>query len=1012
MLKLKNITKQYIVADMKVDALKGISLNFRKNEFVSILGPSGCGKTTTLNIIGGLDKYTDGDLFINGRSTKEFNDRDWDVYRNHRIGFIFQSYNLIPHQTVLGNVELALTISGISKKERIERAKKALDRVGLAGQYNKHPNQLSGGQCQRVAIARALVNEPEILLADEPTGALDTETSVQIMDLIKEIATEKLVIMVTHNPDLAYKYSTRIINLLDGEVKDDSNPFTEEEEAQEIAELRKAEEEQEKAILSAIDSNDKAAVKAYQKKKNSKERAKMSFWTAFKLSARNLWSKRKRTFMVGIAGSIGIVGVSTVLAVSTGVNDYIDNLQNDMLSGYPIEIAQTSVDYSTMMDSSSFQSAKEALEAGDWVNVNSMIAYLVQNEKALTSLVTNNEIDENYVNYVMSMPKNYYSAIKLDYGIDVTNNIYTDFTVGDKERATLNQSDYNVSSMSLSAITNVYSQAITHIDQDAYAQYSEIITSLTTPMSQCIDNNDYISQQYDIVAGHLPEKSTDVIIVVDDEQEMTDLVLAQLGYYTQDDFYQLVYHALTKNDSSLPQYSWKSSFTYDELLNKQFTWYPNDYIYKTDPDSTVGGYLYNYDMSNASDEAKAASKTLNVVGIVKPKDTVSYGSLSRGLLYTEELAREMININKNSAIARAIKGSSYGIQSGLNSGYSLINDSALSSYGMKRSDLDGMPMSTLTAMGKVYELLDSKYVETEDTTIESGKNYYLYYEISLGVYYDMTYYWEKLNETFDDVIYGEDTTRCYVGETNQMSQMLSLFGISLGSSYRSLTLNAVAGSSTPASISIYPVDFDSKTLVTDYLDAWNEEKTLTFNDYYDDDTDTYDFSTVLGSTTLSFTERTEIKYTDTVGLIISLISTMITIITYALVAFTALSLVVSSVMIAIITYVSVMERVKEIGVIRSLGGRKKDVSHLFNAETFIIGAVSGLIGIVVTYVLQLIINVTITALSNGAVKVIANLTPVTAITMILISIFLTAISGFIPARSAAKKDPVVALRTE
>ncbi|MCR5113700.1 MAG: ABC transporter ATP-binding protein/permease [Acholeplasmatales bacterium] len=1015
MLKLKNITKQYIVADMKVDALKGISLNFRKNEFVSILGPSGCGKTTTLNIIGGLDKYTDGDLFINGRSTKEFNDRDWDVYRNHRIGFIFQSYNLIPHQTVLGNVELALTISGISKKERIERAKKALDRVGLAGQYNKHPNQLSGGQCQRVAIARALVNEPEILLADEPTGALDTETSVQIMDLIKEIATEKLVIMVTHNPDLAYKYSTRIINLLDGEVKDDSNPFTEEEEAQEIAELRKAEEEREKADLSAIDSNDKAAVKAYQKKKNSKERAKMSFWTAFKLSARNLWSKRKRTFMVGIAGSIGIVGVSTVLAVSTGVNDYIDNLQNDMLSGYPIEIAQTSFDYSTMMDSSSFQSAKEALEAGDWVNVNSMIAYLVQNEKALTSLVTNNEIDENYVNYVMSMPKDYYSAIKLNYGIDVTNNIYTDFTVGDKERATLNQSDYNVSSMSLSAITNVYSQAITHIDQDAYAQYSEIITSLTTPMSQCIDNNDYISQQYDIVAGHLPEKSTDVIIVVDDEQEMTDLVLAQLGYYTQDDFYQLVYHALTKNDSSLPQYSWKSSFTYDELLNKQFTWYPNDYIYKTDegPDS-VGGYLYNYDMSNASDEAKAASKTLNVVGIVKPKDTVSYGSLSRGLLYTEELAREMININKNSEIARAIKGSSYGIQSGENSGYSLINDSALSSSGMKRSDLDGMPMSTLTAMGKgkVYELLDSTYVETEDTTIESGKNYYLYYKISLGVYYDMTYYWEKLNETFDDVIYGEDTTRCYVGETNQMSQMLSLFGISLGSSYRSLTLNAVAGSSTPASISIYPVDFDSKTLVTDYLDAWNEEKTLTFNDYYDDDTDTYDFSTVLGSTTLSFTERTEIKYTDTVGLIISLISTMITIITYALVAFTALSLVVSSVMIAIITYVSVMERVKEIGVIRSLGGRKKDVSHLFNAETFIIGAVSGLIGIVVTYVLQLIINVTITALSDGAVKVIANLTPITAIIMILISIFLTAISGFIPARSAAKKDPVVALRTE
>lgn len=1004
MLKLKNIVKEYVVGDTKVEALKGISLNFRKNEFVSILGPSGCGKTTTLNIIGGLDKYTSGDLVINGVSTKEFKDHDWDVYRNHRIGFIFQSYNLIPHQTILGNVELALTISGVSKKERIERAKRALDRVGLKNQYNKHPNQLSGGQCQRVAIARALVNEPEILLADEPTGALDTETSVQIMDLIKEISKEKLVIMVTHNPDLAYKYSTRIVKFLDGRIIDDSNPFSEEDEEKEVLELKK----QEEALV--VDNS-----------KKSKEKAKMSFWTAFKLSARNLWSKRKRTVMVGIAGSIGIIGVSTVLAVSNGVNSYINSMQDDMISGYPIQISETSIDYTTMMSSTSFKTTKEALEKGDWVNVNSIISYLVKNQKALTSLVTNNAIDSNYVNYVMSMPKEYYSAISLDYGIDITNNIYTDFTAGSNETkgsSNLNPSNYNISQMSLSAIKSVYSEAITHLDADTYAQYSDIITSLTTPMSQCISNNDYISSQYDLVSGSLPTSKNDVLIVLSKDSELTDLVLAQLGYYSQEEFYQLVYHSLYPS-----QYSeWKHSFTYEELMNKKFTWYKNDSIYKADS-TNASGYLYSYDMSNATSKEKEDSLTLNVCGIVKPKENISYGSLKAGLLYQEDLARYMISINKDSAIAKAIKNTSSGqLTSGLyeTEGYQILNDTALSNYGMTRDGLNGLPISVIATPtnSKIFEIgSDGNYIETTDTTFQSNKNYYIYYKtsVSLGVYYDLPYYWEKIDEndfSYKTIINGTETTRCYVGESNQMSQLMSMFGLST-SSFKTLSINGVAGTSTPNVISIYPINFDKKDLVTNYLDKWNNEsETLEFNNYYDSTTDTYDFSTSLGTIKLNYSQRSEIKYTDSVGVIISLVSTMINIITYALIAFTALSLVVSCVMIAIITYVSVMERIKEIGVIRSLGGRKKDVSHLFNAETFIIGLGSGIIGIAITYLLELIINIIVSNVSNGTVSMIAILTPTTALVMILISILLTAISGFIPARSAAKKDPVDALRSE
>ena len=990
MLRLKSIKKDYIVADTKVHALKGIDLSFRKNEFVSILGPSGCGKTTLLNIIGGLDKYTEGDLFINGKSTKEFNDRDWDVYRNHRIGFIFQSYNLIPHQTILGNVELALTISGIGKAERQERAKKALDKVGLAGQYNKKPNQLSGGQCQRVAIARALVNEPEILLADEPTGALDTVTSVQIMDLIKEIAQEKLVIMVTHNPELAEKYSTRIVRLLDGELQDDSNPFSEEEEINEINCLLAIEKEKEEKELALIDPNDEKALKEYNKNKNAKEKAKMSLWTAFKLSARNLHSKLKRTILVVIAGSIGIIGVSAVLSVSTGVHDYIDTMQDDMLSGNPIQITKTAIDYNSLLNSSSLAQKKEALDQGQWVNINSIIDYLVSHESALKELVYNNEFNMDYINYLKSMPKEYYQEIKLNYGIDVTTNIYTDFNVfkndseslkihSDEDKELANQYSRRVS---LNSITETYTAML---EQTPYAQYSSYITSLAKVMNQGVSNNEYVSNQYDVVWGDINNFGKNnphgVVVVLSKNQELSDLLLAQLGYFTEDEFYNMIFKAAPDDlPGEYHEVLDRTQYSFDEIGKKKFYWYPNDTIYKDNSAQVtalaklipgnkidfVHSYQYNYEAKDTWNDGVE----LSIAAIVKPKDTISYGSLQSGFIYSEEFAREMISKNENSTIAKNIK--EHGNVSSI--------------------DYNGMPIGIYYDMDYTYYHTTEKKYKEDTKTIYVGKNQ------------------SGIMQTFMSYIGQGSGISGISGGSGSGGEGGSSEGTGLTdmlSKLKTMDINGVAGTYIPESIAIYPNDFESKYLVTDYLAAWNDENTtLTFNVYSDD------FSQPVNTKTLSFSDRNKIKYTDSVEIIINLINTMINIITYALIAFTALSLIVSTVMIAIITYVSVVERVKEIGVIRSLGGRKKDVSHLFNAETFVIGFASGVFGVFITGILSLLANLIVSVASSGAVTSIAHLTWANIGIMIALSILLTLIAGLLPARSAAKKDPVVALRTE
>ena len=1001
MLKLKGITKEYYVADMTVHALKGIDLCFRKNEFVSILGPSGCGKTTLLNIVGGLDKYTNGDLVIGGKSTREFNDRDWDVYRNHRIGFIFQSYNLIPHQTILGNVELALTISGINKQERIERAKKALDKVGLQGQYNKKPNQLSGGQCQRVAIARALVNEPEILLADEPTGALDTVTSVQIMDLIKEIASEKLVIMVTHNPELAEKYSTRIVNLLDGEVLNDSNPFSEEDEKAEIEAIREAEKKDYEAGLALIDQNNPKDVKEYNKKKNAKERAKMSMWTATKLSARNLYSKLKRTIMVVIAGSIGIIGVSAVLAVSQGVRDYIANMQDDLLSEYPIEVAESGVDYNALLNSSIGSNSEKLEIVKGEINVNSLIDFLVRNEDALKELAYTNDFTMDYVNYVKSMPKKYYNDIQLKYGIDITASIYTDYQIfktnAEGKRVADNTAitGTNTRTLSLHAITEYYTALL---EQTPYKDYSSLITNLSTVMSQSVSNNEYISSQYDILTGTLPQKKEDIVLVLGDNDTLTDLMLAQLGYYTEDQFYNMIYKAGPQEMRGAYKESLDvKRFKYEDLLGRTFTWYPNDKIYtnvtaeyngksyqrfaynyeantKTVVEDNIyttaaGGYGLNYDlnMKYVEDDWSNSGLKLNICGIVRRKANIQYGALSTGLLYQEDLARYIISQNQHSEIANSIKenGSIYSINQTV-SGFDL-------------------PIGIFYKLNFVYDK------ELENETYENGSKNVLVGKSNTGIMKTFMSYIGSASPS-------SGANMASSGASSELMQYLNL---------KTMDLNGVAGTYLPEKIEVYPVDFNSKYLVTDYLDKWNDkEKAVTiykFNDNFDETTETYE---------LAAADRTKIKYTDSIEIIIKILNTMVDIVTIALVIFTALSLVVSTVMVAIITYVSVVERIKEIGVIRSLGGRKKDVSHLFNAETVMIGLASGIFGVLVTLILSVVGNIIVNAASGGMVSKIANLTWVNALVMIALSVVLTTIAGIIPARSAAKKDPVVALRTE
>ncbi len=981
-LKLENIVKDYKVADSTVHALKGVSLSFRKKEFVSILGPSGCGKTTLLNIIGGLDQYTSGDLVIKGVSTKNYRDRDWDAYRNHSIGFVFQSYNLIPHQTVLGNVELALTLSGVSAHERKARAKQALERVGLGAEINKKPNQLSGGQMQRVAIARALVNNPEILLADEPTGALDTETSVQIMELIKEIAGERLVIMVTHNPELAERYSSRIVRLLDGQVTDDTHPFT----AQEEALPEEAEPESAGAAASAGTAQPLSA-----RKQKRQEKTSMSLWTAFLLSGRNLLTKKARTIVTSIAGSIGIISVCLVLALSSGFSSYINKTEEDMLSYYPVKVTETTMDLTAAMSSfmSGSTSNLELDKIEDKVYVNSFLSQLAQGMTTSNDLSSDNAYTDeagnkvSYLDYVAAMPEELYYAIYYGYGVGLTNNLFTSVGVGSDVTSHLGIPQEDVH-LSMSMLREYYTQ-ILMTAADEYAslvQFVDFFTDVVNAMPGTDEiggagYGDYILSQYDVVAGSFPQASNEIVFVVGSENDATDLTLAQLGFIDEDDFLDLFLDSQdgTTEVMSIPFESvldGDGNVVQQGIVGTTFELYNNDAVFlkQGEGDYSYSGYSRGWDGTLAQEDGVQ----LKIVGVLRLKEDLTYGCLEEGLGLTEQLIREYIARNMQSDIVQYLLSQEKADTVNANLGKYvplLTTYTVRSTLGTYLKDTQGtaeLPSWVTDEQKAVLDLIKAALGPDGPTEEEL----------------------DQITETALLALPASVSSFVYNGVTK--------------TNLRSV-IRALGGDNTPNSVAVYARDFDFKDEMLDYLDGWNsiveQQRIEYFNTHYDEDGNpTYE----------GYDGPTEVTYTDTVGTLMGMMNVILNAITYVLVAFTGISLVVSTVMIGVITYVSVVERTKEIGVLRSIGARKKDIRHVFNAESFIVGLCSGLLGVVVAYLLQLLVNAILLPLTG--IAGLAALPFTSAIVMLAISVVLTLISGLIPASAAAKRDPVVALRSE
>lgn len=895
MLELNDIKKDYVSGSTTVSALKGINLRFRDCEFVSILGQSGCGKTTMLNIIGGLDKYTSGDLKINGVSTKNYKDRDWDFYRNNSIGFVFQSYNLIPHQTVLSNVELALTLSGVSKAERKKRAIEALEKVGLGEQIHKKPNQMSGGQMQRVAIARALVNNPDILLADEPTGALDTETSIQIMELLKEISKDRLIIMVTHNPELAKDYSTRIVRLLDGVITDDSDPYSLEDME---ADIRAKEAAKAKTSEKKI------------KKSGKKQKTSMSFFTALSLSFNNLMTKKTRTILTAFAGSIGIIGIAMILSISNGIQLYIDRVQRDTLSSYPITLQAESIDISSMVTSMTGNSDSEEHEDKSKIYSNDIMGDMIN---TMVKEVKSNNLSEfkKYIENGGSDIKSYVSDIQYSY--DVPLNIYMKDTSNGVEQL-------NPSTM----FDSIYGEGATSTSSAMSSGMGMGMFSNSSVWNQLLGNQQVLDEQYDVLAGHWPENYNEVVLVVDKNNEVDDYTLYSLGLKDPEEV-----RTLFKKMMVGESYETKKdiSYTFDEILDTEFKlvmptdmYKYNDVTGTWDDYSKDDKYMTNV-VNNGTD--------IKVCGIIRPNDDAVSTSISSGIGYTSKLTEYIIEEVKNSEIAKAqLADTSVDVFTGVpfdNDRNTEITMDDVNAYMATLSPEESAQMQAMTSGMSDDQILQlfsaSLKARTTDATLDSNKS--------------------KLGITDLD---------------------------------------------TPSQIDIYATDFDSKEKVQNIIKDYNKMQ-------QDDGK-----------------EENVINYTDYVGIMMSSVSTIINAISYVLIAFVAISLIVSSIMIGIITYISVLERTKEIGVLRSIGASKKDVSRIFNAETLIEGFVSGALGIVVTLLLCIPANALIKHLTD--ISNVAQLPVAGGVILIIISMFLTFIAGLIPAKLAAKKDPVVALRSE
>lgn len=986
MLEIRNIVKNYETGSETVHALKGVSIAFRESELVSILGQSGCGKTTLLNIIGGLDQYTSGDLIINGQSTKQYKSADWDIYRNHSVGFIFQSYNLIPHQSVLSNVELALTLSGVSKAERRRRAKEALEKVGLGNQLNKRPNQMSGGQMQRVAIARALVNDPDILLADEPTGALDSETSIQIMELVKEIAKDRLVIMVTHNPELAEKYSTRIVKLLDGQIVGDSDPFDPAKEP--------AHSEVRKTVVT------------------KGQKTSMSFLTALSLSKNNLMTKKGRTFLTSFAGSIGIIGIALILSLSNGVQEYINSVERSTLASFPVSIQHETVDYTSLM--TSMMNVRDNAEENrdpDRIYTNDISTEMMKT--MLSEMQTNNLAE--FKEYLESDPDGIGASIEeIQYSYD--SNLYIYGHSADGDIMQINPSTVMSAMMgqsmadNVSQMTNTYSSLMGSSSMSSYDAFRELLST------------DMLKTEYEVLAGRLPEAYNEVVVLVTDRNELSDVTLYTLGLRDQGELEGMMSSVMAGESFDLD--TGDLSFSYDDLMGMEFSMLTAPEFYQKNDDGTWT------DMRSDSEFMEQAAENglkLKVVGILKPDaDSLISSTNSGGIGYTHALTEYMIDKTNSSELVKAQKENpDVDVFTGIEF--------------PKADEEEEQPMSQSEAM----EMLTGMLTEEQRTKINEGIMAALTEEqqaqiqsAMMGMVSD-----EQMNSIMMGVLTPEQLTQLQSGaDVNslltdaQKAQMSAQIAASLTAEQNAelstmmngmvdptkmytifmqvlttdqlrqlmdmtkepettdatydgnLKLLGVAELSEPSSMKIYATDFESKEKITQLIEKYNDSKIADDN------------------------QADVINYTDYVGLMMSSVSDIINSISYILIAFVAISLIVSSIMIGIITYISVLERTKEIGILRAMGASKRDISNVFNAETLIVGFSAGVIGIAVTLLLNIPINIiieNITGIAN-----VALLPWQGGVILVVISMLLTLIAGLVPAGVAAKKDPVEALRTE
>lgn len=1014
MLKLKNIVKEYPTGDSKVVALKGVSIEFRKSEFVSILGHSGCGKTTLLNIIGGLDQYTTGDLIIEGKSTKDFKDSDWDTYRNHSVGFVFQNYNLIPHQSVLSNVELALTLSGVSREERRERAKVALEKVGLGDQIGKKPNQMSGGQMQRVAIARALVNNPEILLADEPTGALDSETSVQIMDLLKEISKDRLVIMVTHNPELAERYSTRIIRLVDGKIVSDSDPY---------------------------DSGEEQKAKEKGKKKPS-----MSFFTALSLSMNNLLTKKVRTFLTSFAGSIGIIGIALILSLSNGFQAYIDAIQQETLTSYPISVDSATMDMTSMANSMTGITPGEVDHGLDKVYSNTMAADMME---SFTSEIWSNDL----VKFKEFLENNdeigqYVSSIQYSYG--GTMNIYSADTSDGANQVypspLISMMESMMGSMNFGGLS---------IDSSTMSSYEKYYNS----WQELINNKELLTTQYDVVEGAFPEKYNEVVLIVDKNNEISDLAIQGLGIMSSKEMMNTYMSMMSGGEYTGERHE----IEYSDIIGKTFkiVLEPNFYSYNSETgayDDMHGDEEYTKKLVDDGEEIK-------IVGIIRPKDDSLMVTTIGAIGYTSALTEHIVSATNECEIVKKQKADPTvdvftGIPFKTEEAASTtetetpaatetaaftpptVTSLAFTGEAPKTSftanSFDFSKMEPVTEE-EIYAAIDKNYSGEEAKKYKRTVELMLKSTLTLDERRELIGYLDEMLEgqeiegmgkvtgqqaysflqmmdketklkMLNAIMNGQmgnvtppsgdssNTTKPSTDKPSQQPSNPSQPTVEpepepepdpepLAKSYEeALELLGAGDLLTPTSINIYPLDFESKDKISEIIDKYNEDMKANGN------------------------EKSAIKYTDYIGLLLSSVTKIVNIISYVLISFVAISLVVSSIMIGIITYISVLERTKEIGILRAIGASKRDISRVFNAETLIVGFVSGALGIGITVLLNIPINMIIEHLTG--IAHVSQLPFNGAIILVAISMALTLIAGLIPSKIASRKDPVVALRTE